>query len=136
MKSNRTTYRTSRSRETIQHYAIRAHLALDEIQAGDLRTQWLVELGCYCEIAWKCGLAHFKNPPRAIGQAKALLIDLLGQAETDQLPAALTDEQWQSLCDAVNCSDGVWQRIPDELLFRVMYLINSAIQQQETDVLP
>ena len=133
MKPHRLPQRTTRSHETIQHYAIRAHLALEELKAGDIRTQWLIELGCYVEIAWQCGSLQFRSPPKAIEKAKAFIIELLNLSQQNQLPAGLTDAQWQALCSAVSCADGVWQRIPDDLLFRVMHQISKAIQVPDSD---
>lgn len=120
--------------ETIQYYALRAHLALEEIRAGHLTQQWMIEIGCYAEIAWLCAQQEFANPPKTLARTRGLLFELLKLAEEGCLPERVSASQWEALCQAVCCADGVWSRVPSSTLLAMMHQVATAINSSHDEV--
>ena len=120
--------------ETIQYYALRAHMALEEIRAGHLTQQWIIEIGCYVEIAWLCAQQEFANPPKTLTRTRELLFELLQQAEGDRLPEHVSACQWEALCQTVCCADGVWSRVPSSTLLAMMHQVVTAINRRHEEV--
>ncbi len=117
-------------RRTVDHYALRAHLVLDTARYQPMTINQAGELGCYLETAWQGACRAFKSPPVRLGQAKAIMIILLGQCYTESDTMIVTEEQWHALREGVNCADGVWQRLPAGRLLATMQSIRQDMNHE------
>ncbi|BBF85246.1 hypothetical protein DLM_1628 [Aquitalea magnusonii] len=89
------------------------------------------ELGCYLETAWQGAVRSFKSPPNKLLQAKLVMVDLLSQCLAEADAMTITEQQWQCLCDGLNCADGVWQRLSANSLLEAMRSIRQAISHED-----
>ena len=118
-------------RRTADHYALRAHLVLDAARNERMTVTQAGELGCYLETAWQGAVRWFKSPPNKLLQAKQVMVDLLNQCQQETDAMAITEQQWQCLCDGLNCADGVWQRLSAHSLLEAMHTIRQAINHED-----
>ena len=77
---------------------------------------------------------EFANPPKTLMRTRELLFELLQQAEGDRLPEHVSASQWEALCQAVCCADGVWSRVPSSTLLAMMHQVATAINSSHEEV--